>query len=184
MSGSNSPGPGVHSFDAELGEGAGEGGDEDGDEEEGEGDEADPDDEPDDELDDDDTGPPGFTVGLAVAELCEGDTPVDRTGVAAPLDWSQPASTSSPTAATPPRRIVRLVLMHTSIHQAPEPWGKPARRLTRRRGGSTVQNMRLPGQPAEAIAAGSIEVVDPTAPLPIVPGSGSPARVPALVERG
>jgi kynurenine formamidase len=144
----------------------------------------------------DDCGPPGVTVAVPVVPdgggvpgaeaVPDGDvpevpgvpdvpegvvTPVVGVIVAAPptlpLEESQAARKAAPSAAIPPRRIVRLVLINLSIRQNPRSVRKEGRSepLTRRRAGSTVPGMTLLAQLAEAVAAGTIEVVDLTAPL-------------------
>ncbi|MEY9890511.1 kynurenine formamidase [Catenulispora sp. MAP5-51] len=87
---------------------------------------------------------------------------------ALPCEESHAAAPSAaPSAAMPPRRIVRLVLIRFSIRQNPRGTAKEGAvaRLTSRRAGSTVPGMTLLAQLAEAVAAGTIEVVDLTAPL-------------------
>jgi hypothetical protein len=112
MSGSSSPAPGVQSFDGEADDGdAGlEGG---ADEEAGE--------EADDEMLCEDEGAVEEAAVEGPEEEFEeddkevGPASVGRVGTVAPLEWSHPASASSPAAAAIPTRIVRLVLILFSI---------------------------------------------------------------------
>jgi hypothetical protein len=117
MSGCTSPGLGVQSFDGDGDTGLeGVSDDEAGDGDVGEevGERADEDDG--EEAEDDPEEAEDDPEAEVEAELEEvGPASVGLVGVAAPLDRSQPASASSPTTATTPPRIARLVLIPFSI---------------------------------------------------------------------
>ena len=111
--------------------------------------------------------PEGVAVAPVVVPVVAEPAELVAAPPAFPCEESHAAVTAAaPSAAMPPRRIVRLVLIRFSIRQNPHRAGKErpaaADEPPCREYGA---GMTLLAQLAEAVAAGTIEVVDLTAPL-------------------